>query len=92
MCPHFCRVGDLEAENVGLKTTLRKKDKEKVQVEKKVEELIRSAAVVDNNGLRTERAVSEANVCAHGSWMRVYSKCCALSSAHHPKRPSVHIL
>lgn len=34
------RTADLEAENVGLRTVLRKREKEKTQVEKRVEELI----------------------------------------------------
>ena len=34
-----------------------------VQVEKRVEELIKSSAVIDNNGVRTEKTMTEATVC-----------------------------
>eukprot|EP00667_Euglena_gracilis_P002455 EG_transcript_2455 len=53
------RTADLEAENVGLRTVLRKREKEKTQVEKRVEELIANGTVLDNNALRSERAVAE---------------------------------
>eukprot|EP00668_Euglena_longa_P002037 GGOE01002367.1.p1 GENE.GGOE01002367.1~~GGOE01002367.1.p1 ORF type:complete len:803 (+),score=180.99 GGOE01002367.1:48-2456(+) len=53
------RTADLEAENVGLRTVIRKREKEKAQVEKRVEELIANGTVLDNNALRSERANAE---------------------------------